>query len=429
MAAEPETYLRLACERDLLSLEPRPGMRDGFEAVIIGRALIAAGVLSKEVARRVLDEYAFAVVLRDHQRGRMLLRGQFHPQVHPQAVRQRLSAQRVVAGALEFEHGGQPWVLQRVLFADEGTHLDLVGAGPPTFGPMTRPNAAVAFPPGGVRPPPFPQTIALADDGGGTATGTVAGGSSWGGTSWQARFVSDHPLSADTGWIEVDGARIELPRSRPAPGARVEEIAPPDPVRAMLIGEILSTDRVHGNQDSFDIATRALVATGVLAKGDAVLEETRRIWGALASGTPAPGLPAPWDALLARFSRGDGREASMPIGTVIEDLEGYSIRFDALITQQGSFTLALAVSPGAPLLRHFPGMDLDTSPVTWWAEDDRGNTYVAFFSKGGGGPVADGEVHSLAPLDPKATELTLLPTTTHARGVVTVPLAALDEAP
>ena len=47
--------------------------------------------------------------------------------------------------------------------------------------------------------------------------------------------------------------------------ARVVELAPPDPVRAALVGEILSTDRVHGNQDSFDIASRALIAAGVLA--------------------------------------------------------------------------------------------------------------------------------------------------------------------
>ncbi len=210
----------------------------------------------------------------------------------------------------------------------------------------------------------------------------------------------------------------------------MEEITPLDPVRAVLVGEILSTDRVHGDQDSFDIASRALVATGVLGEGDAMLEETRRIWSALSSATATPGLPAPWDALLARFSKGDGVNGSVAIGTVIDDLEGYSIRLDALLTDEGSFSIALAISPGTPLLRHFPGLDLDTSPVTWWAEDDRGNSYVAFFSRGGGGgPVAEGEVRSLAPLDPKARELTLLPTTTHARGVVTVPLAGLAESP
>jgi hypothetical protein len=426
MAADPETYLRLACERDLLSLEPRRGVRDGFDAVIIGRAFVAADVLSKAAARAVLDEYALAIALRDQQRGRMLMRGHF--QLH--APGQRLTAQRVVVGALEFEHAGEPWMLQRVLFADDATHLDLVGRVPTPPGLVTRHNVGFAAPPGGSRPhQPFPQTLALGDDKGGTATGHPLG-SGWGGTSWQARFVSDRPLSADANWIEVDGARIDLPPRRPAPPSHVEEITPLDPVRAVLVGEILSTDRVHGDQDSFDIASRALLATGVLGEGDAMLEETRRIWSALSSATATPGLPAPWDALLARFSKGDGVNGSVAIGTVIDDLEGYSIRLDALVTDEGSFSIALAISPGTPLLRHFPGLDLDTSPVTWWAEDDRGNSYVAFFSRGGGGgPVAEGEVRSLAPLDPKARELTLLPTTTHARGVVTVPLAGLAESP
>lgn len=415
MTTDPETYLRLASERDLLSLEPRRGMRDDFEGVIIGRALVAAGRLSREVARGVLDEYALAVALRDHQRGRMLLRSHLQPQLK----RQRIDAQRVVVGSFDFEHGGDPWRLDRLLFVDDALHLQLVGAAPSGW----MGHVGLARRPGSGPPPqPFPQTLALRDDRGAIATGH-ARGSGWGGGSWQARYHSDRPLSADTGWIEIDGARIELPHRRPAPPWRVEEVEPVDPVRAVLIGEILSTDRVHGDQDSFEIAARALVATGVLGEDDVMLEETRRIWKALATATPEPGLPAPWDSLLARFSRGDGVTGSVAIGTTIEDLEGYSIRFDALTMDEGSFSIALAVSPGTPLLRHFPGMDLDTSAITWWAEDDRGNSYVAFFSQGGGGgPTAEGEVRSLAPLDPGATELTLLPTATRTRGVVPVPL-------
>ncbi len=46
---------------------------------------------------------------------------------------------------------------------------------------------------------------------------------------------------------------------------------------------------------------------------------------------------------------------------------------------------------------------------------------------GGGPDLAEGQVTSLAPLDPKATELRLLPTGTHSRAVVTVPLVAFGE--
>ena len=422
MTTDPETYLRLASERDLLNFEPRRGMRDGFEGVIIGRALVAARGLTKEVARAVLDEYSLAIALREPGRAHMMMRSHL-PSAMP---RDRLAAERVVVGALPFEHGGDPWVLERALFLESAVRLQLRGAAPSGWmGNVGFARSPVSGPP----PQPFPPTLALVDDGGTTATAHVRG-SGWGGPSWEATYEAGQALSPDTVWIEIDGVRVELPERRPAPPARVEEIDPLDPVRAVLIGEILSTDRVHGDQDSFEIAERALVATGAIDHDDPMLEETRCIWKALATATPDPGLRPPWDSLLSRFSKSDGLTGSVPIGTTIDDLEGYAIRFDALTTDEGSFSIALTVSPGTPLLRHFPGIDLDMSPVTWWAKDDRGNNYVAFFSRGGGGgPSAEGEVRSLAPLDPNALELTLMPTTTHARGIVTVPLAELRDRP
>jgi hypothetical protein len=129
---------------------------------------------------------------------------------------------------------------------------------------------------------------------------------------------------------------------------------------------------------------------------------------------------------MARYSKGDGTSGTVAIGAVIDDLEGFSIRIDSLASEPGSFSISLAISPGTPLLRHFPGMGGEPSPITWWAEDDRMNAYVAFSDRGGGGPdVAEGQVTSLAPLDPKATELRLLPTGIHSRAIVTVPLGAL----
>lgn len=417
MTTAPETYLRLASEWDMLSTEPRRAIHDGFEGVIIGRALVAAGGLTKEAARGVLDEYTLAIALRDPQRGHMVMRAM----VQPPMPKQPLSAQRVVVGSCDFQHAGEPWRLERALFVDDAIDVRLAGAVPPNW------MRNIGFPGrSGSGPPtqPFPRTLALRDDRGASVTGHV-GESTWGGGGWQARYRSDRPLSPDTRWIEIDGVRIELPERRPLPPSRVEEIDPLPPLRAMLVGEILSTDRVHGDRDSYEIAARALVATGLLDEEDTLLEETRRIWRALATATPEPGLPAPWDSLLSRFGKSDGITGSLAIGTTIEDLEGYAIRFDSLTSDEGSFSVALAVSPGNPLLRHFPGMGIDVSPVTWWAKDDRGNTYVAFFSRGGGGPTAEGEVRSLAPLDPRATELTLLPTTTHARGVVRLSLADL----
>ena len=99
--------------------------------------------------------------------------------------------------------------------------------------------------------------------------------------------------------------------------------------------------------------------------------------------TTRPGLPEPWASLSARFSKGDGPTGSLAIGAVIDDLDGFSIRIDALISEPTSFSISLAMSPGTPLLRHFPGADVEPSPITWWAEDDRMNAYVAFSDQGG----------------------------------------------
>jgi hypothetical protein len=117
----------------------------------------------------------------------------------------------------------------------------------------------------------------------------------------------------------------------------------------------------------------------------------------------------------------------LAIGAVIDGLDGFSIRLDALTSQAGSFSISLAMSPGIPLLR-FPGVDLEPSPIIWWAEDDRQNAYVAFSDRGGGSDqLAEGQVTSLAALDPKATELRLLPTASRTRAVITVPLAGLAD--
>lgn len=418
---DPETCLRLAFERALLSPTPGSPMLEGFEGAVISRALTAAGSLDRDAAEGIIEEYDVARALRQPQRGRMFM----HRRSMAQAERQRFSTERVAVCDRDFEHNHEPWTLERVLFAHDSTRLDLAGVGPPGKRGNPRRHGALRPMPGGMASRPHPQILTLADDRGTTAT-AHAGQSSWGGATWEATYTSDAPLSPDTEWIELDGTRLELPERQPGPEVHLEDVEPMDPLRAVLQREILSTDRRQGGADTVEIASRALVATGALGEEDAMLAELRRIAHAVDTATPLPGLPEPWTSLLARFPKEDGHTRVLPIGAIIDDLEGFSIRLDALFCQPSSFSISLAMSPGAPLLRHFPGMWGEPSPITWWAEDDRRNTYVAFSDRGGGGAnVAEGQVTSLAPLDPEATEVRLLPTGSRTRAVVRVPLNGL----
>ena len=398
-------------------------MPEGFEGAVISRVLSAAGTLPAQVGLDILDEYQLAMALRDGRRGRMLM----HRQVMAQAQRQSLSVRRVVVGDRDFEHGKDSWTLERLLFADDVCRLNLSGAEPAGASRSAqRAMTMLGAAPGGRPNQPNPATLVLTDDAGTTATAR-AGHASWGGGSWSATYTSDKALSADTQWIELDGIRLELPEQTPVPVFHVENVEPLEPLRRVLYAEILSTDRRHGGADTVEIACRSLVATGAFEEDDPTLEELRRIADAVTNATPAPGLPEPWASLVARYPINDGVIGSIPIGAAIDDLEGFSIRIDALISGPTSFSIALAMSPGTPLLRHFPGvMDLEPSAITWWAEDDRGNSYVAFTDRGaGGGDVAEGQVTSLASLDPKATELRLMPTGARTRGVIAVPLTSL----
>jgi len=425
-SADPETYLRLIWERPLLLGDDQNNSMQEFPyAMVVSRALVAAGRLDQHQVEAIRDEYMLAMSLRQRFPG--------HIHIHHMAASQgegtRLSAQRIVMCHADFTVGDEHRTLERVLFADDTTRFDLSGlVAPAVRGGTSRRMVSGLIMVGGMQPMhPHPQSIAVTDNFGTTAT-AHPGGASWNDQSWQSTYTSDVPLSADTAWIEIDEIRFALPERSPIPEASVEPIEQIDPMRSMLYKEILGTDRRHGGGDSVDVAISALVATGSLKEDDSLVTEIRRIAAAVASGAPVPNLPEPWSSLMRRFTKSDGPSGSVGIGAAIDSVDGYSIRFDSLTSEPTSFSLSLAVSPGQPLLMHFPGTSLERSAIDWWAQDDRSNTYVLFSGRGSGSSeVAEGEVHSMAPLDPKATVLRLLPTGAHERGVVDVPLRGLGE--
>jgi hypothetical protein len=419
--ADPETYLRLACERFLLSRSRQGGSSQGGELASIGRALVAGGLLDKERVKAVLEEYSLAFGLREHG-GWWRVRRMHIPEMEGRP----LSAQRVAICNLEFG-ADRHMTLERIVFGDDATHLDLSGVGPSDQGrammPFRPPRMARGrMGPGGL---PHGSVLIVRDDQGTTASASFGRGGS-GGREWHGQFTTDKPLSAGTAWIEIDGARLALPERRPAADVRIEAVEPTDPVRSMLYREILGSGQMHGDDSSIDVAIEALVATGALRRDDAIVGEVQRVATAFTSGRKTPNLPPPWAALLRRMSKADGPIGTLTIGSVVESLEKCSIRFDSLTSEEDSFSVAIAVSPGWPLLMHFPGFRLERSPIDWWAEDDRDNTYVLVAGGNGGSDgIADGTVHSLAPLDPKAKVLRLLPTGASERAVVTVPLVDL----
>jgi hypothetical protein len=420
--ADPETFLRLACERLLLSRHRRGGLQQGGDAPVIGRALIAAGLLERAEVDALLEEYLFAFGLREQG-------GWWHTHRMGVAVGQgrRLSAQRVVAGQLAFGAGDERMTLERVVFGDDETEIELSG-----LASSDRGHSAVAFrgnPMSRMRMrqigPVFGRVLAVRDDQGTTASASGGrGGSS--GREWHAQFTTDVPLSAASTWIEIDGVRIELPEWRPVAEVRIEPVEPLDPLRAMLYGEILGAGSRHGGDASVAVAIETLVAMGALPGDDPMVGEVSRIEAAFNGGGSGTNLPYPWSALVGRMSKSDGPLGTLPIGAVVEALEGCSIRIDSLTSEKHSFSVALAVSPGAPLLFHFPGIRLDRSPIDWWAEDNRQNVYFLISGSGSGSDeVAEGTIESMTPLDPKATELRLLPTGAQQRAVVAIQLAEL----
>lgn len=416
-SVEPETYLRLAWERIVLSGESGRGSIDTSAVTAASRALVALGALGSDRAAAINEEYQDALRLRGGGVGHFFL-----PQLPPEQ-RTELSVRRIALCAVDFVAGTTPMTLTQVIFTDDAVALDLSGtedAGPrPTVVWRTH----VMGPGRQFGTPPHSQVLTVRDDAGTVASASISGSSS-SGRGWEAHFKTDVPLAASTSWLEIDGARVDLPPSGPTPQVQIEPIANDRSLCSTLRREIINDLQMHG-PNSLEVAITALVDTGALDAEDPLIEETRQISAAISGRQLISGIPEPWSSLLRRSAKNDGPIGRLPIGVAVV-VDDTSIRFDSLCSEQHAFTLALAVSPGRALLQHGPRPRFDLSPIEWWAEDDRGNIYLLASGNGGGSErLAEGVVQSLTPLDPSASELRLLPTGQHERAIITISLTGL----
>jgi hypothetical protein len=412
-ATEPETYLRLTCER-MMAGDPSHGRNlGGGDVPAVGRALVAAGRLDEETVLAIVDEYALAMGVRGGHR--FPLMRSLGPE--PPAD---LSSHRVVPGDFEVISGDQRMVIGKIVFTEDKVELQATGTLSSSDGPA-RPGRGRMRGFAAMGPRTQPARLALVDDRGVTATASAHGWSG-SGLSWQATLLSDRPLSPHAEWIEVEGIRIVLPPRPPPAAVKTEAIEPEDGITSALQQEMASGWQGQNSLEEFIRTLEAIQA--VDAQTPAVLD-ARRVAAALASGTPARGVGPPWDAVFRRSARSDGPVGRMAIGAAVGSVAGFSIRLDSLTSAAEGFSVDVAASPGWILLHHFPAFNLDPSPIMWWAEDDRNNRYFGLpDSPGGGGSVAEGTIIFITPLDPAASSLRLLPTARRERAIVTV---ALDQ--
>jgi hypothetical protein len=413
----PETYLRLACE-DLVRSDLTPAR--AAQATAIARVLVAAGSIEPATVGSVFEEYNIASQVR-------VLGGAtwFSHQQKPSPRRVHLSApQRVAVGPLAVGEEADGLVLLEALFDEEGTHLEFSGN---TSGNLGAAMAQAGLGPG--RPTAAPSREPdIVDDQGGVATAKSRRERNWG-TGWEGKYVTDKPLSASTAWLEIDGRRVVLPPPAAPPEVRIEVLPGPGrSLEAALRRELMRSVFYHWQNGSLEAAAAALVATGVVTEDDAVLHETARIAGAIRGQQPADDLPEPWASLLKRIGKQDGPVGTVPIGAALNSVEGWSVRFGSLWSESSSFAVSVALSPRLASL-HFQigALDASTPALEWWAEDDSGNNYLGSSSDiVGSHELAEGKLNFRSPLDPKANQLSLLPTGTRERGIVTISLDGLS---
>ncbi|MFZ0667587.1 MAG: hypothetical protein WAM97_17695 [Acidimicrobiales bacterium] len=422
-AFDPELYLRLACERQVLDPGEWHGRGPWLSVPIeTAMALVAIDAIEPGVAQEILDDYAIALAIRNgsHMPRAFL----FRPSQMNRPGRRDLHASRVIACEQDLE---QPWGALTIHYVSLGETTTSVAITARESSPGLLISSLGHQ---------GTQQTPITDDQGHTEIANFSGGTGSGG-GYHGTLTTTQPLSKTTKWIDINSGRLELPDGVTAPSVYIETttegdaatrhlwrlVANPNwsrPPPSPLVGGI-RRNMGYELPRAVDTTIETLTAAGALAADAKVIEDARRVMAAWA-GQTSPGLPEPWASLIANRGRLRGPSGVVALGAVTPPVDGTVIAVDALVSSRETFDLRVSASPDL-LQGGTARFVLDGSAIMWWAEDDRRNHYLGTIGDwGSDGSVGTGTVVYTPPLDPAATELRILPTGSTERAVITVAL-------
>lgn len=412
MTFDAELYLRLAGERTLLGSGRswlQGGLRDAADA------LFAVGAVDLDVAQQVVDDYTFAVALRqDGHAHHALNRSAYRS--HAGNTARVLAQRRLVPCDTLMELGDDELHVRYVSLAEDETRVGVTLRRRPG----RRRSRAHAFMHGGGGP----SNLTLTDEHGTTAAAHFSGGGSE--SEWEGRFSTHQPLARDTRWIEIDGKRIELVDRPLSVDVRVESLGESDDGLRHLWHRVATTDHFHRGGDSVEAAIAALVAAGHVDVDDPRLTDVRAVGEALSQGgRPARrrDLPEPWTSLFARGRRAKGPVGRIAVGGVTPEFDGFCVALMSIDSTSEGFSAEIEQSGGRGGFSPFE-TEVGVGRLVWWAEDDRGNRYLGRLGRWGGGlDHGEGNIEFWPALDREATSLSVIPTSETTRCVITFPLA------
>ncbi|HEX3615103.1 MAG TPA: hypothetical protein VHU61_01090 [Solirubrobacteraceae bacterium] len=416
---DPELYLRLLGERELIRRGSDRGNAPNGELIEAARALVEVGAIERAIASEVIDGYDLAAGLR-------AARGLWRRN-RPGALAQRRASaaaaaapeRRMVICDVRLERPNEEIRIRTVTLSEAETRFAVKVR---QFDP---PNSSASR----VRPSQPALNYTVIDDRGARCGTRFSGMGSE--REWHGRLTTDSPLAVDTAWIEFDGTRFELEDVPGTSTITIEPVPQGDPALGYLWFWLTSVQR-HFHQSGATPVIDALVAAGSVDAEDPQLELIRELaenggaWrhGGRQAGGPQAGLgdaPPEWRSLLApRQQR--AATGSISLIAVTPPFDGFTVALNEISTDNDAWTLEFDVSPG---IMHGPfGHSLDDRRLAWWAVDDLGQHYLGELNGSAGGPdQTTGTLQFRPAIDRRAKRLTVLPTGRHERARIEFPLA------